>query len=62
MKITEQFLVDTIALCRMFYCDSTANDIYGEELQDEMVDKYPELWMRVLFTEMRGWFGEYPFS
>ena len=52
-----EFVEDVVVYTRMFYSEGVAACAHGEELQDEMLEKYPTLWMKWLFKTV-GWFGE----
>jgi len=51
------FLDDVLVFCGMFYNTSLASGVHGEEHQKEMLGKWPQAWMDVVFEEI-GKFGE----
>ena len=62
-KYPEEFLDDVLSFCAMFYHRGYPGEIacgvHGEELQEEMLKKWPKHWMDKIFEDV-GKFGEEP--
>ena len=47
-----EFLTDCLAFASQFYSFSVAGTVSGYELQQKMINKYPESWVNALFLSI----------
>jgi len=60
-EVDSDFVMDLAAFARTHVRDSAASAIEGALLQVEMIKKWPEDWMVVVFNEI-GWYEYTPWA